>query len=155
MVENLDYPNIGRWFGILDSRSDAYIVHACADIPLSFYEYILLFRLYEHEGASQEFLAEYLMVDKAVVTRTLKTLEDKGFIERVQNQEDKRSKCVYTTAKGKAKRPFLESVLKTWIDYLSEDLDEDTVNTLLNGLKVLAEKAKNVEFTTISAKLQK
>ncbi|WP_061035716.1 MULTISPECIES: MarR family winged helix-turn-helix transcriptional regulator [Vibrio] len=45
-------------------------------------------------------VVNFLNRDKAQVTRLIKTLIEKGFIEKRPNPEDKRSQCLLTTEKG-------------------------------------------------------
>ena len=96
----MDYRNASRWFGILNRRSQAYIVKACEPLDITFSEYVLILNLYDHEGVSQEDMAGLMFVDKAVVARTIKSLEAKGYVRRVQGEQDKRIKRLYTTEKG-------------------------------------------------------
>ena len=66
----MDYVSIGRCFTILHRRSQAFVTAACARLHLTYSEYVLMIRLYDAEGASQEELASMLYLDKAVVTRS-------------------------------------------------------------------------------------
>ena len=67
----MDYVNIGRWFTILNRRSQLFVTQCCKDLNITYSEYVLLIRIYDAEGLSQEELASVLFLDKAVVTRSL------------------------------------------------------------------------------------
>ena len=58
-----DYVNVGRWFSILHRRSQLFAVEACQKLHLTFSEYIMLIRIYDHEGAKQDELANMLYLD--------------------------------------------------------------------------------------------
>lgn len=73
-----EYINIGRWFSVLHRRSQIFVVEACEKLHLTYSEYVMLLRIYDHEGARQDELAAMLYLDKAVVTRTMTMLEKKG-----------------------------------------------------------------------------
>ena len=75
-----EYINIGRWFSVLHRRSQIFVVEACEKLHLTYSEYVMLLRIYDHEGARQDELATMLYLDKAVVTRSLTLLEQKGLI---------------------------------------------------------------------------
>ena len=64
---------------------------------LSFGLYPLLIKIYNNEGIIQEQLAQSFHLNESTITRNLKKLEDKGFIERMP---DKRTKRIKITAKG-------------------------------------------------------
>ena len=49
-----DYVNVGRWFSILHRRSQLFVVEACQKLDLTFSEYIMLIRIFDHEGAKQD-----------------------------------------------------------------------------------------------------
>ena len=95
-----EYINIGRWFSVLHRRSQIFVVEACEKLHLTYSEYVMLLRIYDHEGARQDELAAMLYLDKAVVTRTMTMLEKKGLVYREQDARDKRAKHVYLTDYG-------------------------------------------------------
>ncbi len=145
----MDYRNAARVFGILDRRSQNYIVLACEKLQLTFLEYVLLRNLYDHEGIRQEDMAALMSVDKAVVARTIKLLEAKGLVRRVQGQRDKREKCIYVTDAGKAQEVFLRDIVRRWIDYLTEGLDAAAFKALLQSFSQLAARAQSADFEQI------
>ena len=83
----MDYLDIAHCFGVIRRRSQAFVVEACEKLHLTYSEYALLLKLYDAEGCSQDDMAGMLYLDKAVVTRVIKTLEGKGFIYREQDDK--------------------------------------------------------------------
>lgn len=55
-----------------------------------------------HPGATQKELVQHSGADKAQVARMVGMLEDKGWLERVPNAEDKRSRCLALSEQGQA-----------------------------------------------------
>lgn len=53
-----------------------------------------------HEGATQEELTALVGVDKAATTRAVRSLEEKGFLTRKQDEKDRRQYRVYATKKA-------------------------------------------------------
>ncbi len=73
-------------------------------------------------------VVNFLNRDKAQVTRLIKTLIEKGFIEKRPNLEDKRSQCLLTTEKGnkvlaKIKAVDAEIFQKMTLDVSVEELE--------------------------------
>ncbi|MGI9949165.1 MarR family winged helix-turn-helix transcriptional regulator [Vibrio hyugaensis] len=73
-------------------------------------------------------VVNFLNRDKAQVTRLIKTLIEKGFIEKRPNPEDKRSQCLLTTEKGnkvlaKIKAVDAEIFQKMTLDVSVEELE--------------------------------
>ena len=132
-----NYVNAGRWFSILYRRSQQFIVEACQRMGLTFSEFTLLVRIHDAPGVKQDDLAKVLFLDKAVVTRTINSLEQKGFIVRSQDKLDKRVKHVYLSVEAESYYPFLHNVLKRWMDYLCEGMkkkDVEKMETLFQHL---------------------
>jgi DNA-binding MarR family transcriptional regulator len=89
--------------------------------------------LLKHGTAEQQALAIHCNVDKAGITRVLKTMEAQQLIERTRNRDDLRQKQVELTASGrslarkvhKCDEEALEQVfrgLQTYLDTLDEAL---------------------------------
>lgn len=136
-----EYINIGRWFSILYRRSQIFVVEACEKLHLTYSEYVMLLRIFDHEGARQDELAAMLYLDKAVVTRTMNMLEQKGLVYREQDTRDKRAKHVYLTDFGKEQHAYLRNVIKRWVDYLVEDMEPQDVEVIVKGIDHLVERA--------------
>ncbi|MGD9719559.1 MAG: MarR family winged helix-turn-helix transcriptional regulator [Sulfurimonadaceae bacterium] len=63
-------------------------------------QWSLVFRIVERSPLSQKELSECTYKDGANIARTLERLEQKGFVERIQNKEDRRSVLLYPTQKA-------------------------------------------------------
>ena len=61
----MDNLQVARCFSILDGRSRSYVLEACRPLQLTYSEYVLLLRLFDCEGASQEDLSRALQTDKS------------------------------------------------------------------------------------------
>lgn len=56
--------------------------------------------LKESNTVTQKAIAERSNTDAMMVSKVLRTLEKKGFVERKEHQTDTRAKCVFLTSKG-------------------------------------------------------
>ena len=144
-----DYVNVGRWFSILHRRSQLFVVEACQKLNLTFSEYIMLIRIFDNEGAKQDELASMLYLDKAVVTRVIKTLEEKGFVYREQDARDRRMKRVYITAYGKSQEEFIKNIIKRLVTYMEAQMPPDEVQSLMRGFQDLADKMSKTDLHQI------
>ena len=137
----MDYINIGRCFSILHRRSQLFVTAACERLHLTYSEYVMLLRIFSSEGLSQDELAALLLLDKAVVTRTAAMLEEKGMIRREKDGRDRRMKRLYPTEQAKAEKNALEEILRTWVDFLRQDMPEEEAEAVAGGVLSLSEKA--------------
>jgi DNA-binding MarR family transcriptional regulator len=71
-------------------------------------QYLYLVRICENPGIIQEKLSEMIKVDRTTVARAIKKLEHNGFIDRQEDQHNKKIKKLYPTEKGKKVYPFIK-----------------------------------------------
>ena len=72
-------------------------------------------------GISQAVLTARLGVDKAAVARVLKSLEEKGYIYRETDPEDKRVKRVYPLDKAQSSIELPECSAQAFVAWLREE----------------------------------
>jgi len=71
-------------------------------------QYLYLVRIHENPGIIQEKLAEMIKVDRTTAARAIKKLELHGFIEKKDDELNKKIKKLYPTEKGNQVYPFLQ-----------------------------------------------
>ncbi|MPQ25502.1 MarR family winged helix-turn-helix transcriptional regulator [Bacillus paralicheniformis] len=71
-------------------------------------QYLYLVRICENPGIIQEKLAEMIKVDRTTAARAIKKLEMKGFIERRDDEYNKKIKKLFPTEKGNEVFPFIK-----------------------------------------------
>lgn len=71
-------------------------------------QYLYLVRICENPGIIQEKLAEMIKVDRTTAARAIKKLEMNGFIEKKDDEHNKKIKRLFPTEKGKHVYPFIK-----------------------------------------------
>ncbi|MEM1504101.1 MarR family transcriptional regulator [Domibacillus sp. 8LH] len=71
-------------------------------------QYLYLIRICENPGIIQEKVAEMIKVDRTTAARAIKKLEIQGFIEKKDDDQNKKIKKLHPTKKGKKLYPFLK-----------------------------------------------
>lgn len=145
-MENLQ---LARYFSILDGRSRSYVSEACRPLQITYSEYVLLLRLFDCEGASQEDVSRALQTDKSAVARTVKLLEQKGFIYREKDEIDRRIKRIRLTEYGRMQHTFLLSVVNCWVDHLLAALPPQEAEIMERNFQALAERSVHTDFREI------
>ncbi|MGP1575592.1 MarR family winged helix-turn-helix transcriptional regulator [Selenomonas sp.] len=148
-MENLQ---VARCFSVLDGRSRSYVLEACRPLKITYSEYVVLLRLFDCEGVSQEDLSRVLHTDKSAVARTLKLLEQKGFICREKDAEDRRIKRIRLTEYGRMQHTFLMSVMNCWVNYLIDTLSPQDVDSVARNFQMLAQRSSEADFQEIIGK---
>ena len=67
---------------------------------LTFNEFRILMHAGRHPGITQKELVEHSHTDKAQMARMLTQLQDKGWLERLASEADKRVRCLQLSAQG-------------------------------------------------------
>ncbi|RJS50032.1 MarR family transcriptional regulator [Bacillus sp. PK3_68] len=105
-------------------------------------QYLYLVRVCENPGIIQEKLAEMIKVDRTTAARAIKKLEIKGFIEKKEDQHNKKIKKLFPTEKGKSVYPFIKRE-HDYSDIVAlEGFSETEIETIFN---LLQRVRKNIE----------
>ena len=94
---------------------------------------------YEKEKKKTK-IANILAKDKTTISRTLATLEKKGFI--LKKQIDKRTNLIELTNKGEKILEESALTIKTFRENLSSKLDENEINKIVELLEKVASSVK-------------
>lgn len=97
MIDDDDVPTVPL-VSILYREHAKYLNEKIKGEDLSFGLFPLLITIYKNEGIIQEDLAQAFHLNESTITRNLRKLEEKGFIERIPQ---KRKKLIKVTEKGK------------------------------------------------------
>ena len=71
-------------------------------------QYLYLVRICENPGIIQEKLAEMIKVDRTTAARAIQKLEMNGFIEKKEDEHNKKIKKLFPTDKGNEVYPFIK-----------------------------------------------
>ena len=102
---------VGRVLTRLARKCQIAVGNALQQYNLTAAEEPFLMSVLNNEGLTQEELTAYVGVDKAAASRTVRSLEEKGFLSRVQDPKDKRQNRVYPTDKAKEIGPLVRKEL--------------------------------------------
>lgn len=88
-------------------------------------------------------LAKSLQVDNAAVTRTLDRLEQKGFIRRQKNDNDKRQIKIVLTEAGSAISKQILPIIADGLNIQLHGFDEQEITSLINMLNKIIKNSEN------------
>ena len=97
---NEKFPNIGRCISILDRLMKMYYDHGLSNFEIGWGQQFYAEYIYDHPGTSAQEMVEWIRVDKATLTKSIKKLVEIGYVEVVNDQKDKRIKRLYLTDQG-------------------------------------------------------
>ncbi|TSI07867.1 MarR family winged helix-turn-helix transcriptional regulator [Lysinibacillus sp. BW-2-10] len=105
-------------------------------------QYLYLVRICEHPGIIQEKVAEMIKVDRTTAARAIKKLEINGFIEKKEDEQNKKIKKLYSTEKGKLVYPFIKREHEYSNTVALDGFSESEIETIFD---LLQRVRKNVE----------
>ncbi|HFU3800925.1 TPA: MarR family winged helix-turn-helix transcriptional regulator [Streptococcus suis] len=107
-------------------------------LGISLTRYQLLQHLLEDFPCSQQVLQEKLQIDRAAITRHLKILEDKGYIQRERNPENQREMLVQPAQLAltdlQDQPPAHHQAVKAAMANILSDSEEEQLSQLLEKL---------------------
>ena len=130
-----DIPTV-PFISILYREHAKFINEKVKDENLSFGLYPLLIKIYNNEGIIQEQLAQNFHLNESTITRNLKKLEDKGFIERIP---EKRTKVIRVTEEGKITAQKVIDYDEEWDSKIIEIIGKDEYESFLKTLRKISE----------------
>ena len=90
-----------------------------------------LMEIHKRKDLSQDDLASIFGQSKGTIAKALRKLEDKEYVERIVDENNRRKYILNTTEKGEELAILLENDLKKWEEEVGIDtLDEDVKDQL-------------------------
>ena len=112
------------------------------DEGLSSRQYSVLLLVSRKPGLSQEFIARELCFDKSGASRVLSALEERGYVTREQNLQNKREFIINPTDRAMKIVPQIREVTKAWNDFITEGIAEDELEIFRSVMSRLEARAR-------------
>lgn len=135
--------NVGRLISILYRQAQIFHNQNLKDLNISSSEFPFLLYLNSTDGVTQETFVQYYGMDKAAVTRTIQSLEEKELVYRAKKREDMRCNHIYLTDNARSIMHVLKERVESWNTYLSEGIDPTEVEHVM---MILTKMVKKVEI---------
>lgn len=89
------------------------------------------------EGLTQDELTNRVSVDKSATARVVRSLEEKGYLKREIDKDDRRNKRLYLTEEARAKYKPLVNALQQYNQKLTEGLTEEQYDLVYRCLQMM------------------
>ncbi len=130
----------GKWISILYRYGQSYMSKRMESYNIGRGQLIILLYLSRNGGLSQQDLTDYIKVDKGCIAKSIKSLEEEGYITRSADPDDKRAVKVFLTQKAQDTMPVIEDAISSWESVLMSGLKDDEK---LLAEQILYKMAKN------------
>lgn len=141
-------------FDLLNRKWQQLFIRRCREcgIDVTSLELMLLLQVYREEGCIQIVLEDRLCVDRAVVTRTVQSLEKKGLVFRERDGTDSRKKHVYLTKEGKERWSFFREMIIHMGEYFEQSLSPEDIEAAARIIDTLASRVVKADSSVLQNK---
>ena len=109
-------------------------------------QHFFLHLVQRHPGITQNEVSRITDIDKATAAKGLAKLEQRGYLRRIPDQDDRRIRRLYLSESGEAVMPQIEATLRRVTEVCSTDLSAEELEELFGLLdKVEASLGRYVE----------
>ena len=106
------------------------------------HHHALLLCVCRRPGAMQEELSRELCLNKSTVARAVSILEERGYLQRQSDPQDKRRLYVYPTARAEQIIPQIRAASSEWYEKITDGITEEELATFASILAKIEANAK-------------
>lgn len=137
---------LGNWFNHILEIIRSEINYNMQDYNIDSSGFTVLYYMAMYgDGMTQAELTKMLILDKAAVSRTLKTLENRGFIRKENSPTDGRKQHIFLTERGREIQGHVSEVYDLIFNQLIEDVPKEDVYHCLSTLNSIHENAMKLK----------
>lgn len=138
--------SVGRLVSILYRKNQVYLNKVLKPYNITASELPVITYLFSHDGATQEEMSTYLMIDKAATARAIQSLSEKEFLRKEKDPDDQRANRVTLTPTALALEGEIRGRLQAWSCFLTEGLDKEAVDTMFDVLESMVQKVETKDL---------
>ncbi|AMD17447.1 hypothetical protein TL18_05080 [Methanobrevibacter sp. YE315] len=129
------------WIHNISKNQMKYLNSKIQDMDLG-HEMRYIMAVYDNQGLSQDDLVRIFGQSKASIAKSVKKLEDQGYIKREINPNNRRKYMLKTTSKGEDLVPKIRKISKDWekevgITQDDKEIIERIKEIAINGMKLV------------------
>lgn len=126
--------NIARTITRLSRKCQVCVGNVMSPYHLTAAELPFFMTIQHMEGLTQEALTSIVCVDKSATTRVIKSLEEKGYLLKIQDEADRRQNRIYPTSLAKELGPAVKAELSRFNEQLTRDIDPEMLSIFYKNL---------------------
>lgn len=110
----------------------------------------IIYTLFNYHSITMKELAEKVQRDPSTLTVLVRKLVEKGYIKKIDNEKDSRSKLIILTEKSYKAKEFFDKISKKLNSVIWEDFSEEEIKHLCNGLEKVLKNLKSFNDSEIN-----
>lgn len=113
-----------------------------AGFPVTPYQWVILYRLWDQDGLTQTELADITLRHKPTVTRIIDVLSRQNLVRREAHPDDRRSFKVYLTHEGRELRNILPEIASEYLQDFTEGIPQSDLERTKQVLRKIRNNAE-------------
>ena len=110
-------------------------------LGLSAGQFPVLVLLSRAQNIMQDTLVRHYHLDKGTIARSVRKLEDAGYIRRIVDPGNRRAVRLFLTKKGERAAPLLQAIDREWEERICAGLSDKDRHTLRTLMRTIAENS--------------
>ena len=102
----------------------------------------------KEDGTPSTTLGPRMGMEPTSLTRTLKSMEEKGLISKKKNPEDGRGVLIYLTKEGKEKRELSKATVLRFNEVIKSNITEEKINHFMEVIELINEMISDKKIFT-------
>jgi DNA-binding MarR family transcriptional regulator len=143
-----DYPFYYMWHIVVESQRK--ISEARRPMGITPYEWRVIFALQTFGKMSIKDLSQQTLMESSVLSRLVRTLEDRHIVDLKKNSKDRRSILVDLTATGKKFYEEIIPIVKRQLDSVLRDLSPNEIQQLHHILRKMKVNVYSSPFVLLA-----
>jgi len=137
--KNNDLLKVGLLIARLQRFHRRFMNAQLSEMDLSGAMHSIITTLNRSPGVSQDYLASHFNMDKGIIARQCKALEERNLIRREVNTMDRRQYCLFLTEEGEATVPKILDCYRGWVATICRDLTDEQASAALSLLTTMVD----------------
>ena len=147
--------SIARMITLLSRKCQCYFSRELPKFGITAAEQPFFMALQRCEGITQEELTAVVCVDKSATARAVRSLEQKGFLIRVQDKNNRRQNRIYPTEKARQLGPVVKKELLHFNAMMIQGIPPETAELIYAALEKMEENFEEILGNKMSPDKQK
>ena len=136
-IDSKDLP-ISKLVAIIYKSQKIFFNNMFSELDINNTQFNILFEISKDSDINQEKIASRCNFDKGSVARSIKKLEDNGFILRAIDENNRRQNIISLTQKGRETINETTKLLNDLEDYFFDDDEKELIQNILKDLAIKA-----------------
>ena len=140
---------VGKSISMIARGFATYVNHNIADLDINSTQLMLLYEIYRQCDINQESISKGCNINKGAVARSIRKLEDKGFVVRQIDENNRRQNKVSLTPKGEETLKKAKIILNKWEDEVILEkgyIEKELLQKILKEIAVKTMELNEREF---------